>query len=117
MKQYYYLLKDFINGKPLVKRSSQWPKVRAEHLKNNPVCIVCGGKKNLEVHHIFPFSKYPELELAKHNLETMCESKKRGLNCHLYVGHAGDYRDSNGTYFEACVSRAQWILGIQPYER
>jgi 5-methylcytosine-specific restriction endonuclease McrA len=88
---------DAIQGKaPLsATRSSQWPKVRAEHLKNNPTCKCCGGSKSLEVHHIMPFHLNPTLELEPSNLITLCESKERGINCHLFVGHLGNYQQLN----------------------
>jgi hypothetical protein len=115
MKQYYYMLKDFISGKPLVKRSSQWPRVRAEHLKNNPFCIVCGGKDKIEVHHIIPFSVAPHMELDKDNLATLCESKKQGINCHLYIGHCGDYHHSYGFFFAKRVRDANYVLSTMLY--
>ena len=71
-----------------------WPKVRAEHLEAQPACAVCGSVKDLEVHHIFPFHKYPEWELSPENLITLCESRK-WVNCHLFFGHLGDYHNFN----------------------
>lgn len=92
-------IKDAIQGKaPLrAKRSSKWPRVRREHLKNNPACAVCGGTRKLEVHHLVPFHQNPELELDPANLITLCESKSRGVKCHLAIGHLGDYKRSNPT--------------------
>lgn len=88
------MLKDLISGKSpfLAKRSPQWRKVRANFLVVNPTCAACGGKEKLEVHHKIPFHVAPELELDPANLITLCESKKMGINCHLFVGHAGNYR-------------------------
>lgn len=85
---------DFIQGKaPLgSKRSSQWKRVRSEHLLLHGFCMACGGKEKLEVHHIIPFHIAPDLELVPSNLMTLCESKKKGINCHLFVGHRGDYK-------------------------
>jgi hypothetical protein len=87
---------DYVSGKaPLnAKRSSQWPKVRKEFLKQNPTCAVCGGNKKLEVHHLHPFYLHPELELDPDNLITLCEGKK-GLTCHLIFGHLGNYKGIN----------------------
>ena len=76
-------------------RSGKWPKVRKHHLENHPVCAVCGGAELLEVHHIRPFHLHPELELDPENLVTLCEAKKGGVNCHLFVGHLGSYRSFN----------------------
>lgn len=90
-------INDVIKGKaPLsAKRSPEWPKVRAEHLKNNPCCAVCGGNKKLEVHHITPFHIDKSLELDANNLITLCESASDGVICHLFVGHKGNYKESN----------------------
>jgi hypothetical protein len=92
------------------KRSDQWPKVRAEYLKNNPVCEVCGGNSNIEVHHIHPFHLHPELELNLTNLITLCESKKDGVNCHLWFGHLGNFRSFNT---DVLPDSAEWALKIK----
>lgn len=76
-------------------RSPLWRYVRAQHLKRNPTCAVCGGTEKLEVHHIRPFHINPELELNPNNLITLCESKKKGVTCHQFFGHLGDYRKVN----------------------
>lgn len=71
-------------------RSPQWPKVRKEHLKNNPACAACGRSKKIEVHHIKPVHKYPELELDPSNLISLCDDP-----CHLIFGHLFDYKSWN----------------------
>lgn len=76
-------------------RSSDWPKIRKLHLEKNPGCSVCGSISLVEVHHIKPFHSHPELELDLENLITLCESKKYGVNCHLFFGHLGDYQAEN----------------------
>lgn len=88
---------DVLKGKTTlsVKRSKDWHKVRNLFLKKNNKCHVCSGTKKLEVHHIKPFNTHPELELNTSNLITLCESKKNGVNCHLFIGHLGSYRDIN----------------------
>jgi hypothetical protein len=77
------------------KRDSLWPMVRANHLRREPTCQVCGGNKKLEVHHKIPFHVNPSRELDPTNLITLCEAKKKGVNCHLFFGHFGDYRRYN----------------------
>lgn len=77
------------------KRSSKWPGVRKAHLKANPTCAVCSGKKKLEVHHINPFHLHKELELDPTNFITLCENKADGVNCHLAVGHLGSFKSFN----------------------
>ena len=89
--------KDVVQGKATVgeKRSSQWPEVRKKHLAEQPKCVACGGNEKLEVHHIIPFNFDPTKELDPNNLLTLCESKKYGVNCHLFFGHFGDYKKYN----------------------
>jgi 5-methylcytosine-specific restriction endonuclease McrA len=95
-------IKDIIQGKIKLRdrRSSKWSRIRNIHLKEKPKCAACGGHKKLEVHHIKPFNKYPELELEPSNLITLCESKKNGVNCHLLFGHLGNYKTINPTVLE-----------------
>ena len=89
-------LKELQEGKePLHKRSSHWPTVRKNHVKNNPTCALCEGTKKLEVHHIKPFHIHPELELDPSNLITLCEDKGNGVYCHLFFGHLGNYKSLN----------------------
>jgi hypothetical protein len=79
------------------KRSSKWDGVRKKHLNQNPKCAICEGKARLNVHHIKPFHSHPELELEPSNLITLCESNSYGINCHLLVGHLGNYKNINPT--------------------
>ena len=91
-------IKDAIQGKTPslgVKRSGQWVTVRKHFIAKNNVCAVCGGKKKLEVHHVKPFHLYPEFELDPTNLITLCEDLGNGINCHLLIGHLGNYRNVN----------------------
>jgi len=93
-------LKDLIKGKVALldpARSGKWKGVRDAHLKVQPCCVICGGTKSLNVHHIQPFHLHPELELDPTNLITLCESGKKGLNCHLLIGHLGNFRNINPT--------------------
>lgn len=73
-----------------IERSSQWRKVRAEHLKKEPFCQACGRRANLEVHHIIPVSFCPHKELDPENLMTLC-----GNPCHFVFGHLMSYNCYN----------------------
>jgi hypothetical protein len=97
MINFYDAIKDRIVGKAPkgAKRASGWRKVRKQHLKNHPRCYVCGSKKKIEVHHIVPFHVAPDLELEPDNMMTLCERKKYGINCHLLIGHFGNYQRVN----------------------
>ena len=76
-------------------RSSKWPFARAAYLKTHGTCAVCNGTKNLEVHHKQPFHAHPELELDPTNFITLCEAGTNGINCHLLVGHLGNFKSVN----------------------
>jgi 5-methylcytosine-specific restriction protein A len=76
----------------LTKRSSQWPRVRRQFLKDYPRCAACGARKRLNVHHVVPFHINPALELVPDNLITLCEG---GGNCHLIHGHLKDWKAYN----------------------
>jgi len=90
-------IKDKIKGKipPGESRSSKWPGVRANYLKDHPICEICGGVKSLQVHHKMPFHLNKTLELDKTNLITLCEAA--GTNCHITFGHAGNFKGYNPT--------------------
>ena len=66
-------------------RSPKWRQVRNEFIKNQPYCSACGKTENLTVHHILPFSLFPEKELLKDNFIVLCEGKT--VNCHYFWGH------------------------------
>jgi hypothetical protein len=76
-------------------RSPHWPTVRKQHLELHPACEVCAGTEKLEVHHRKPFHLHPQLELEPSNLITLCEANKGGVNCHLFVGHLGNFKSWN----------------------
>lgn len=104
-KQIVQHVKDVVEGKvewSTSKRSSKWPKVRNKFLETNPVCVLCGGNKHLNVHHVKPFNERPDLELEPTNLITLCEAKKKGVHCHLLFGHFGNYRKINPDVREDC---------------
>ncbi|MBV8666753.1 MAG: HNH endonuclease [Burkholderiaceae bacterium] len=91
------------------KRSNAWPAARKSHLAQHPTCAVCGGKANLEVHHIKPFHLHPDLELDPSNFVTLCEAKKGGVNCHLFVGHLGNFRSFN---VNVIADSAAWLAKL-----
>lgn len=73
-------------------RSPQWAGVRATHLKKEPNCQLCGGTKDLQVHHIRPFHIHPELELEDTNLITLCTGNNT-INCHIRFGHLDNFKN------------------------
>lgn len=63
-------------------RSSQWPRVRRDHLRRWPACAACGRTRDLEVHHVIAYNDRPDLELEPSNLLTLCADP-----CHIVHGH------------------------------
>jgi hypothetical protein len=92
-------LADWMAGKPEAsrRRSPKWPALRAAHLGRHNSCAVCGFRKHLNVHHIFPFYLFPHEELDPGNLITLGEKCPTG-NHHLLFGHLG-----NWSFFNADV--------------
>ena len=59
----------------------EWKACRVKIFKKYPaICMSCGNKNNLEVDHVKPRAKYPELELDIDNLQILCR------NCNLLKG-------------------------------
>lgn len=91
---------------PRRPRSPRWRAIREAHLLGHPACSACGRDRSVEVHHLKPFHLRPELELDPANLLTLCSSGPAGANCHLLVGHAGDWSGWN----EHAIRDARRIL-------
>ena len=72
-------------------RSGKWPALERNWLKVHPHCAACGGTQDVSVHHKKPFHLHPDLELDPGNLITLCERH----NCHLMIGHSGDWHAFN----------------------
>ena len=67
------------------QRSSRWPAVRAKYIADgHDKCEACGTTRDLNVHHIQPFSVRPDLELDPRNLITLCRVH------HLKIAHDAD---------------------------
>lgn len=58
-------------------RSPTWSKY-VRH-KNNNMCVVCENKNEIQAHHIFYKSKYPQLQHNLNNGITLCHT------CHKEV--------------------------------
>lgn len=76
---------------PGCPRSTEWPKIRDEHLKIEPTCRGCGTTKKLSVHHIMPYHLDKSKELESSNLITLCEEH----HCHLVFGHLASWYSYN----------------------
>lgn len=67
--------------------------MKSRFIKENNFCRGCNRRDNLNVHHIVPFHINRGLELDPSNLITLCENKT--LNCHLWIGHLGNFVSYN----------------------
>ena len=73
-------------------RSSEWPAFKKEYaLTHLPVCAICGGTAQLNLHHLRPFHVFPELELDPTNVVWLCNAKL----CHIRVGHLSNFTSIN----------------------
>jgi len=97
MLSFIEYIKDRLEGKAPkgAKRSPYWNRVRKGYLRKNARCAVCGCTSKLQVHHIIPFHLDPKYELNEDNLVTLCTNKKYGINCHLLIGHLGNFKKYN----------------------
>lgn len=90
-KNIYFKATKFLFDRP--RRSSNWPMLSKAYLRMFPACQACGSKTDVVVHHKSPIHVNPELELVGANLITLCCSP--GLECHLQIGHGGNWRHYN----------------------
>ena len=114
MLQLYDLLKDRLTGKAPkgAKRHKDWRRTRKEHLTSHPTCQACGGAKGLEVHHLYPFHLFPDLELSPKNLMTLCTKPRYGIkNCHLLYGHLGNFKNLNPNAWSDARCWREKLLG------
>jgi len=96
------------------KRSPHWPHVRAVWLHQNGRCFHCGSRLHLEVHHTVPFHLCRQFELDPDNFVTLCEGP--GRECHLHVGHLGNWKTFNPKLIGPAMRRKLRALGI-PLQR
>ena len=108
--KWMFTFKSYDSYIPGASRSPLWSKVRSKHLKKEPVCQLCGGDDDLEVHHIIPFHINPDRELDPSNLITLCGCGKKGINCHLFFGHLGSWKNYNPS---VVVDTAVWREKIE----
>ena len=90
-------------------RSPHWSHVRAAHLQREAACQVCWARKNLAVHHIQPFWRWPERELDDANLITLCEAP--GHNCHFIWGHLLSWESWNSSVREDAAGYRERVNG------
>ena len=68
-------------------RHKDWDRESRSFLAVNRHCLVCGRTESLQCHHVYPFHRFPELEMVKLHWRPLCTGGP--LNCHYLAGHAG----------------------------
>lgn len=80
--------------------TAAYKKAMAGYLAAHPVCQFCGkaGGK-VEVHHVIPVSVDPTKAADVTNMVTL----HRKPDCHMVVGHLGNFRDYNSNVARVCA--------------
>jgi 5-methylcytosine-specific restriction endonuclease McrA len=66
-------VKKYKRHSAVVTRSPRWPALRlAAKRRDGFKCVSCGARGQLEVDHIVPVRKCPELSFVLENLQTLC---------------------------------------------
>lgn len=86
-------------------RSREWARVRKEHVEREPTCVACGRAVDLEVHHIEPYHRRPDLELEPSNLITLCRTP-----CHFVFGHLLNWKKANPLVRQDAVQYRQRMV-------
>jgi hypothetical protein len=80
---------------PKRTQTRAWRALAAQHLRIYPMCAACGSRSRVRPHHVVPVSVDPSRELDPLNLLSLCESYAFGVNCHLFLGHGGQWSTYN----------------------
>ena len=81
--------------------TAAYKRAMSTYLTAHPVCQFCnkpGGK--VEVHHIIPVSVDPARAADMTNMITL----HRKPDCHMIVGHLGNFRDYNRNVVQVCAA-------------
>lgn len=75
---------DWVGGAPAQIRNAAGVRRAVEaHLAKECWCAWCGTRSGLEVHHIWPIHRRPDLAASDRNMITLCR------DCHRFVAHPG----------------------------
>ena len=81
--------------------SGLWQKAkRAYYKKYGKFCRCCGLRKKIQLHHKLPRHLFPKLALDEDNFISLCNRK--GVGCHLLIGHMGSYHTYNANIEVVC---------------
>ncbi len=82
-----------------IRDSYKYRKAMKAYKAAHPNCEYCGRSKKVDVHHVIPVSVDPSLADKEENMISLC----RKPNCHLIVGHMGNYKNYNKNVRETCL--------------
>lgn len=86
-----------------VRETYKYRKIMKQYSLEHPVCQFCGiSGGRIDVHHKIPVSQAPELACDKSNLITL----HRKPQCHLVVGHHGNWKDFNKNVEATCKTNS-----------
>jgi 5-methylcytosine-specific restriction endonuclease McrA len=67
-----------------------WQKCKREFFKTVPKrCVMCGYKKEIQLHHVIPRHICPERAVDHTNLIALCR------DCHFHSAHMNNYHNYN----------------------
>lgn len=67
-------------------RSDEWQKLRTKIFeRDGRCCAKCGNVKQLNIDHILPRSKFPELALDEINLRVLCWNCNKAKACKIEI--------------------------------
>lgn len=75
-----------------IRNSREYRIIKAQHLRNNPRCIICGAIKGRVVHHKNNMSYFPELTCDLENLVTLCDYRAKDCHGLFHITMMGSYR-------------------------
>ena len=84
-------------------KTSRWKQLRADYLKNHPVCEKCGSSSNLQVHHNYPSGvdySSEDMFFNPDSLQTLCTSchateTSRRTNRPKSLNYSGDIQTND----------------------
>lgn len=77
-----------------IRRPASVTRAQHHHVARHPSCAACGSEVSVQAHHIDPYNKFPSMASNPDNFISLCE----GVNeCHLKVGHGGNWHYYNPT--------------------
>ena len=79
------------------QRSSQWPALERQFLREHPTCAACGRKATV-VHHVIPYHLDRLKELNPANLIALCPRD------HFLLGHLDNWSSFNPHVREDCAA-------------